>query len=707
MATNNDFGLHVALHVKKSNPLLAKEVQDALDNTNRKFHVDLKKVTVTNAVLGELQKRIQGYFDNERRTFRLRIDRIEAQDAINNVRQELAQMVEAFRLDNGVNIRGIGSFTDGAYKAAYQRRIAAAEQAAGAMRDEAAAEEQVLEEAEATTAQLQRQERMLGQVANLHRQIVAFQSENPGISMVETERGVVNIQALDEAILGLGHDIAGANAANVNAMDNFALRLETNRTALNNVRDSVATLALEETEGAEATNAQLQRQERLLGQVASLHREITTFQSRNPGLEMVETERGVINIRELDSAVLQLGRDITSADVTSEEAMSGLSLRLEQHRTSLKSASDGVATLAAEQTEENEVTQQQINSFQQLANTVQSLGGSLNTSEGLAMRLQGSDAQEYLSIIQNLREQVYQLEQAIRDAATSGNADFDSWNERVIQLQSSVKQVNIDLGNMKLTDPSAGDKAAQSASSNLNLLRQIETSAKSASSLLSNNTKLFGTELGTQLQGVIGKYDSLIQRFKDTPPTTKAATDQVVSELNGLKEETASIGLEMERTGLKGNTMMTRFTQGIKKFGGWTIVTRALTAVIRLGRQLVTNVKEIDSAMTQLKIVTSGTSTEISRFGDNIAETAKEIGASITDLVDSATTYARLGYSLDESSVLAKYTSMLKAVGDIEVSDAQDAITAITKAYSDVDINNIESVMDKLVKVGKESCPAA
>ena len=120
---------------------------------------------------------------------------------------------------------------------------------------------------------------------------------------------------------------------------------------------------------------------------------------------------------------------------------------------------------------------------------------------------------------------------------------------------------------------------------------------------------------------------------------------------------------------------------------------------IRTVRKMVSTVKEIDAAITQLQIVTNTAKSEMRSFGEDVADTAKKIGASMTDLIDSATTYARLGYSLSESSTLAEFTSMLKAVGDIDVSDAQDAITSITKSFG-INASEIESVMDKLVITG-------
>ncbi len=116
-------------------------------------------------------------------------------------------------------------------------------------------------------------------------------------------------------------------------------------------------------------------------------------------------------------------------------------------------------------------------------------------------------------------------------------------------------------------------------------------------------------------------------------------------------------------------------------------------------KEMAKAVKELDTAMTQLQVVTHASNSDLSNYGDEIARTSKEIGSSISDMISSTTTYARLGYSLDESSVLAKYTSMLKNVGAIDVSDAQDAVTAISKAFG-VGIDDIEGVMDKMVIVG-------
>lgn len=181
------------------------------------------------------------------------------------------------------------------------------------------------------------------------------------------------------------------------------------------------------------------------------------------------------------------------------------------------------------------------------------------------------------------------------------------------------------------------------------------------------------------------KFDAKIKRI----------TEDVKNSSIAFKENSNAIQANGEAT----KTLSERIGSLAGKFGQWFSITRVIMAVYRAMRQMVSASIELDDAMTQLKIVTKDTDATYKKFGDNIAKTAKKIGASITDLLDSTTTYARLGYSLDESSTLAEYTAMLQAVGDIDVSAAQDAITSIVKAF-DVNTNDIESIMDKLVTTG-------
>ena len=296
-----------------------------------------------------------------------------------------------------------------------------------------------------------------------------------------------------------------------------------------------------------------------------------------------------------------------------------------------------------------------------------------------------------ISDLQTLQGQVSTTAEMSESEITTINSSFAELRLKLAQIQEGV-----------VASGESGDAVAQTYTRQLNLLNLIAQKRKQINSILSNNTKLTGTGLDTKLQKSLNTLDQL----ESMPYISQSTKDRFTAQINEVRNDITGVQNEMVTTGQVGNTMLTRLINGFKKFGGWMVVTRVLTTVIRLSRQVVTNVKEIDTAMTQLQIVTRASSDEMARFGTSAADAAKKAGTSITDLVDSATTFARLGFSLEESSTLAQFTSMLQVVGDIDVSDAQDATTAIMKAFN-IDADQIESVMDKLVVVGKESCPTA
>ena len=116
-------------------------------------------------------------------------------------------------------------------------------------------------------------------------------------------------------------------------------------------------------------------------------------------------------------------------------------------------------------------------------------------------------------------------------------------------------------------------------------------------------------------------------------------------------------------------------------------------------KKMISTAIEIDTSMNQLQIVTGNSAKDMSTYFKQMSASAKETAQNTKDLIDATTVYARLGYNTDESAMLAKYTAMLQGVGDIEASAAQDALTAIVKAFG-VHVDQIEGVMDKLVTVG-------
>ena len=123
--------------------------------------------------------------------------------------------------------------------------------------------------------------------------------------------------------------------------------------------------------------------------------------------------------------------------------------------------------------------------------------------------------------------------------------------------------------------------------------------------------------------------------------------------------------------------------------------------VIRYIKQGVTYVKEIDLAMTELKKVTDETDESYKNFLKNASETASIIGSTVSDFTDATAAFARLGYSISESSQMAQTAIVYKNVADglDSVEESTDSIISTMKAYG-IEANDTMGIIDRFNAVG-------
>ena len=104
-----------------------------------------------------------------------------------------------------------------------------------------------------------------------------------------------------------------------------------------------------------------------------------------------------------------------------------------------------------------------------------------------------------------------------------------------------------------------------------------------------------------------------------------------------------------------------------------------LFSIIRKG---VTDVKEIDNALTELKKVTDATKESYNQFLKDMSKTAGVVGSTVKELTSSAADWARLGYSMKEAGELASNTAILMNVSEFEsVDKATDTLISALQAY--------------------------
>lgn len=123
-----------------------------------------------------------------------------------------------------------------------------------------------------------------------------------------------------------------------------------------------------------------------------------------------------------------------------------------------------------------------------------------------------------------------------------------------------------------------------------------------------------------------------------------------------------------------------------------------LFAIIKQG---ISYVRDIDSALTELKKVTDETDASYAQFLQDMSKTGKIVGATVKDLTTMASEWARLGYSMQEAGQLAQSTAILLNVSEFDdATKASEALISTMQAFQ-YTADESGHVVDILNEVGK------
>lgn len=139
------------------------------------------------------------------------------------------------------------------------------------------------------------------------------------------------------------------------------------------------------------------------------------------------------------------------------------------------------------------------------------------------------------------------------------------------------------------------------------------------------------------------------------------------------------------------------------KFASWLTISQSIMFAVRTLKKMITTVIELDSAMTELRKVTDETDASYERFLTNASKRARELGASLADVVSATADFARLGHSVDIASELADAALVYKNVGDgvEDITQATESIVSTMQAFQ-IDPSNVMRVVDVFNSVGNK-----
>lgn len=302
------------------------------------------------------------------------------------------------------------------------------------------------------------------------------------------------------------------------------------------------------------------------------------------------------------------------------------------------------------------------------------------------------DVTKRQGIMDQYKEWIDNINEFISGSKQLSDADYDSLS----------KQGTAILDNIRLIQQEQSERKKAAA--------ETERQEKAQGKLNEKLSAFVSQQKKNQLIGRIDSYISRNPRIQSSPlyGDLTNVRDTLVNdaklsnaEFDDLKVKVDRITASLKEAGLEGNSLVGAITAAYKKFGGWMLVTRSFSLLLRQLKNMVSTVREIDTAMTELRKVTDETETTYSRFLNNAVVRSKQIGATVSDTVTATANFARLGYSIEEASAMADTAIVYKNVGDgiEDINEASESIISTLKAFN-VEASNAMSIADKFNAVG-------
>lgn len=173
-------------------------------------------------------------------------------------------------------------------------------------------------------------------------------------------------------------------------------------------------------------------------------------------------------------------------------------------------------------------------------------------------------------------------------------------------------------------------------------------------------------------------------------------------ELASLNKQMKSIQSSASAEGLVGKSWIGSFKKNLGS------VTQLLGSIFTLDRvedvavEMVSNIHEVDDALTDLKMATGVSDTQAQSLMDTYSKIGKELKATGVDIAKSNTEWLKQGKSIAEAQKLTEDSIVLSKVGDLTSEESTKYLTSAMKGFK-IEAEDALGIVDQLSAVDMAS----
>ena len=292
---------------------------------------------------------------------------------------------------------------------------------------------------------------------------------------------------------------------------------------------------------------------------------------------------------------------------------------------------------------------------------------------------QGDLGQMNTSGIEAFRQKIdglitnYQL---LQDELRSDSLTPDQFN----QASAKVEMLNKELTNVSTTMKNLGNQ---------------DWVAK-------NNTRI--EKLKSDFEGLKKTYAEALANPELASEAAKIESHLLsVDALNfsNVQAEVSSLGSKLKVASSTASTFGAEIKNAVQQMLGLYSVASVIGKMVSGLKTVVGHVKEINSAMIELRKVTDLNESDYDKFLKSAGSKSKQIGTTMTNLINSTASFSRLGFEFTDAKTLAESANIYLQVGDeiANINEASQSLISTMQAYG-YSANEALTIVDKLNAAG-------
>lgn len=291
------------------------------------------------------------------------------------------------------------------------------------------------------------------------------------------------------------------------------------------------------------------------------------------------------------------------------------------------------------------------------------------------------------------------IDKTAKDAEERFNSDGynnnNGYKDELRRLLDQVSQIDpTDIDKINTLDDALNKllKGDIAKSAKEGLVTKLAGIREQISKTLSSNTKM-SSDLREEYQKLVNTIDDM----------TTHKINYTTTDIQKVIQDYKSLNRIMVETGQNGDSMWKRISNRLSDMNS-KLIAQYLSwqDLIRYIRTAITTIRELDTALVDLRKTTTMSTDELTEFYYSANDTAQQMGVTTAEIINQASAWSRLGYSSKEAATeMSALSSQFAQISPgMDVDKATDGLVSTMKAFG-FEVEDVErNVMDNINRIG-------